>query len=296
MKKLILDDISVECLVESEGKSFHPEFLFPDFDPSKISDHEHWLRSRFIDHASGRLLMSIHTYVIRTPEYICLVDTCVGNCKQRPSTPSWNDRQGLWLQNLRSLGISPEHVDYVICTHLHVDHVGWNTVLRDGVWVPTFPNARYLFHKIEYEFWKADTSLTPANRSGANDDCFADSVDPVVQAGQAILVEGDHTIDGRLCFEASPGHTPGHICLNLQGGGKEVAFTGDLMHHPIQVVCPEWNSRFCVDPELARDTRYAYLSECVEKEKLVLAAHFASPTLGKVVSHGKDFRFVLVDD
>ena len=296
MKKLILDDVSVECLVESAGKSFHPEFLFPDFAPSIISEHEYWLLPRFIDHNSGRLLMSIHTYIIRTPDYICLVDTCVGNCKQRPSTPAWNDRQGPWLQNLKSLGISPEDVDYVVCTHLHVDHVGWNTVFRDGIWVPTFPNARYLFHRIEYEFWQENISLDPAARSGANDECFADSVTPVVQAGQAVLVESDHVIDRRLCFEASPGHTPGHICLNLQSGGKDVAFTGDLMHHPIQVACPDWNSRFCVDPELARDSRYAYLHDCAEKEKLVLAAHFASPTLGKVVPEKKGFRFAAVDE
>jgi glyoxylase-like metal-dependent hydrolase (beta-lactamase superfamily II) len=291
MKPLHFAGITVERLVEAEGPSFFPGFIFPEHDPAALQAEREWLEPRFFDAATGRLVMSLHTYVIRTAHHTILVDTCVGNDKERPSTRPWHRMRTPWLDNLKAMGVAPEAVDFVLCTHLHVDHVGWNTRLENGRWVPTFPNARYLFHKVEYAHWEAEARA--AGGSGTGDGCFADSVLPVVEAGRARFVDGDHALDDALHLEPTPGHTPGHVCLNLKAGGAGCVFSGDLMHHPVQIAYPEWNSRFCVDPALSRRTRQRFVERHADTETLILAAHFARPTAGRIVSHGGRCRFAV---
>jgi len=290
MEALRFGDITVERLVEAEGPSFYPAFLLPDSDADGIEAERPWLEPHFFHPRSGRFIASVHSFVIRTRHHTILVDTCIGNHKERPSTPGWHRQELPWLERLAAIGVAPEAVDVVLCTHLHVDHVGWNTRLVDGRWVPTFANARYLFHKDEYAHWSSGAEVGDG-RAGSSDGCFEDSVLPVMAAGQALLVEGDHQLDDGLVLEPSPGHSPGHMCLNLAAGGRRATFSGDVLHHPVQCARPEWNSRFCHDPARSRATRRAFLERHGDADVVVLGAHFAAPTAGRVVTSGGGRRF-----
>jgi|TARA_B100000315_G_scaffold209640_1_gene205504 glyoxylase-like metal-dependent hydrolase (beta-lactamase superfamily II) len=285
MEKLHFGDVTVERCVESEGPSFYPGFIFPDWDEDAFAaERRDWIDPLYFDEESGRLLMSLHSYIIRTPHHTILVDTCVGNDKHRPDTKPWHMRQTPFLEDLTAMGVAPEEVDFVMCTHLHVDHIGWNTKLEDGRWTPTFPNAKYLFHETEYAYWeKAD--MGDGGSGMTRRDAFEDSVLPVMEAGQAVLVEGDHAIDDTLQLEPSPGHSPGHVFLNLETEHGSAVFTGDVMHHPVQIAYPEWNSRFCYDPPQSQRTREAIVERTADTSTLVLAAHFAMPVAGHIVSN-----------
>lgn len=290
MTPLAFGDVTVTRVVENEGPSFFPQFLLPDSTEAAIDAEGSWLEPRFFDRTSGRFVMSVHSYLIRTPHHTILVDTCVGNDKERPSTKPWHRQHTPWLDRLGAAGVAPTDVDFVLCTHLHVDHIGWNTRLVNGRWEPTFPNAKYLFDKTEFEHWEA-TAEADMGRSGANDESFADSVAPVVEARQALLVDGDHAIDDTLWLEPSPGHSPGHVCLNLSAGGRNAVFSGDLMHHPVQCAHPRWNSRFCYDQTRSRATREHFVDRHTDTDTIILAAHFASPTAGRIVQAGDRCRF-----
>ena len=289
MRTLDFGGVTVDRVVETEGPSFHPGFIFPDATDAAMAGEMDWLLPHFFDPDSGRLLMSLHSYVIRTKHHTILVDTCVGNGKERPSTPAWHRRDTGWLDDLRAMGVPPDSVDFVLCTHLHVDHVGWNTRLEDGRWVPTFPNARYLFHRQEYAHW--ETHEMPHVGAGTTEGSFEDSVLPVVRAGLADFVDGDHAIEDGLFLEASPGHTPGHVCLHLEGGGDHALFTGDMMHHPVQIAYPEWNSRYCHDPALSRATRKFFVERYADTATQILAAHFPQPVAGRIVPNGARYEF-----
>jgi len=286
MKNLAVGNISISRVVETEGPFLQPQQLLPDSTAEVIESHKHWLTPHFLA-PDGMFVMSIHTYVLQTKHHTILVDTCIGNDKERSLFPAWSRMQGPYLQNLEQLaGVKPEQVDYVLCTHLHVDHVGWNTRLVDGRWVPTFPNAKYLFARKEWEYWKGEYE---AGRD-AGDGAIADSVLPIVEAGKAVLVEGDHAIDDEVWLDPTPGHTPGHVCVHVKSGGKEAIMTGDMMHHPVQCAEPQWSSGFCTDPEQSRQTRRAFLDRYADSGVTILAAHFASPTAGHIVPAGNTWR------
>jgi glyoxylase-like metal-dependent hydrolase (beta-lactamase superfamily II) len=181
-------------------------------------------------------------------------------------------------KGLAATGLTVNDIDYVMCTHMHVDHVGWNTRWVDGRWVPTFPRARYLFSGEEWAFWRHE-----------KDECIADSVRPVVEAGLADLVQPAHAIDRWLAFEPSPGHTPGHACIRLTTAAGDAVFAGDLMHRVVQVAEPQWSSRFCYEPARAAATRRAFVERFVDSGVLILPAHF--PTPGYIVREGGETRF-----
>jgi glyoxylase-like metal-dependent hydrolase (beta-lactamase superfamily II) len=281
-KPLQFGDITIDRCVESEGDFFPAAMFFPDSTEAMIDAQRDWLEPHFMKPKSigGGMLGGIFTYVIRTDRHTILVDTCVGNDKERTMTPNWHMKQTGWLDDLRAMGVAPESVDFVMCTHLHVDHVGWNTQLVDGRWVPTFPNARYIFHKTEYEAWEKSQD------NPAMDGCFKDSVLPVVEAGNADLVTSDYAVNDAIWLEPSPGHTPGHVCINLKGGGKHALFTGDSFHHPLQVAYPEWSSAFCSDKQMSADTRHRIVDKLCDTDSYMMAAHFAAPTAGRVVANG----------
>ena len=178
-----------------------------------------------------------------------------------------------------------------MCTHPHVDHVGWNTKLEDGRWVPTFPNAKYLFHEDEYAHWETEEMSEGAGniRRAA----YEDSVLPIVSAGQAIMVNDGHQLEDSLYVESSPGHTPGHAFLRLECPNGGAVFTGDCMHHPVQVAYPEWNSRYCFDPEKSAATRRDIVERCEDADTVVLAAHFAVPVAARIISKGDRWKLVL---
>jgi glyoxylase-like metal-dependent hydrolase (beta-lactamase superfamily II) len=197
-----------------------------------------------------------------------------------------------YLEELGKAGVQPEEIDFVMCTHLHIDHVGWNTRLQDGRWVPTFPNAKYIFARKEYEFWEE------RDRSGAEGpvpNVFDDSVLPVMEAGQAELVEMDYQFDNGLWFEPAPGHTAGNVVINLKSGDATAVLSGDVMHHPLQLARPDWSSRACEDHAQSARTRRALIERYADTPTLMCPAHFASPSMGHIVSRGDAFTYRLVD-
>jgi glyoxylase-like metal-dependent hydrolase (beta-lactamase superfamily II) len=293
MKPLQLGEFNVSRVVESEGPAFAHDFLFPDSTDEALAPHLGRLAPRFIDSESGKLVLSFHSYVIRTGRHVILVDSCVGNDKERPERPNWHRQRFPYLDNLAAAGVRPEEVDFVLCTHMHGDHVGWNTRLDNGRWVPTFPNAKYIFARAEFEFWQRQASAAPPD-APVNHGSFADSVLPVVEAGRAVLVDSDHAIEDGVWLEPAPGHTPGNVVVNLASGGARAVLAGDVIHHPLQFAYPEWSSRFCEDPAQSRATRTALIERLAGDGEVLLTAHFPTPTAGRVAASGEAFDFELL--
>ena len=277
-------------VVETEGPEFAPGFLLPDASPEALAPHRGWLEPRFLDPVSGKLVLAVQSYLLRTSRHVVLVDSCVGNGKERRFHAPWSRRASPeWLDRLAALGAAPEDVDFVLCTHLHADHVGWNTRLVDGRWTPTFPNARYVFARTELEYWLA------LNEKGRkySDGCIDDSVLPVIEAGQAEIVADDHALDDEIRLRPSPGHTPGHVCIELASGGRRAVLSGDVCHTPLQCREPGWSAVGCADRAQSAATRRAFLDAHCETDVLVMTAHFPSPSTGYVRRMGEAFDFVL---
>jgi glyoxylase-like metal-dependent hydrolase (beta-lactamase superfamily II) len=256
--------------------------LLPDATPERLEAHAHWLRPRFLDD-KGRIIASVHALVIESDGRRIVVDTCIGNDKQR-TNPYWTNLQGPFLSDMAAAGFPRESIDTVLCTHMHVDHVGWNTMLVDGRWVPTFPAARYLFSRAEWAYWRE----LPDNADG---DVIGDSVRPIVDLGLADLVESNHRITDEVWLEPTPGHTPGHASVRIRSQGVDAVITGDLMHHPVQCAEPQWQSNFDVDVEAARRTRREFLARYSDSAVLVFGTHFATPSAGRIVRDGAAWRF-----
>jgi glyoxylase-like metal-dependent hydrolase (beta-lactamase superfamily II) len=280
-------DTTIDRVVEFQEPVFPAPAIFPDATAVAIEAHRAWLEPRLLDPATGHLVLSFHTFVVRTPRRTIVVDTCGGNDKPRPGKPRYHQKRWPYLERLAAAGVKPEDVDVVVCTHLHVDHVGWNTRLVDGRWVPTFPRARYLFARREWEFWCEEYR----SARFTSDPYHEDSIVPVLDAGQVDLVEGDHRIDESVWLEPTPGHTPGHVCVHVAGGGREAVMSGDLMHHAVQCAEPDWSSCFCVDPAHSRRTRRAFLERYAGTDTLIMPAHFPAPSAGRIVRAGGAWRF-----
>src|SRR6201996_4969561 len=242
-----------------------------------------WLQPHFADER-GRLKMSIHALVVETPERRIVVDTCLGNDKQGRRIPTWNNLQLPFLADLAAAGFPRESIDTVLCTHLHVDHVGWNTMLVDGKWVPTFPQARYLMGRIEYEHWSK-----PQGREDMVTG-FGDSVQPVFDAGLVDLVETDARICEEIDLVPTIGHTPGHVSVRIRSRGEAALITGDFMHHPCQIAHPEWASTADSDPAQGQRTREQMFASLADTPVLVIGTHFAGATAGRIVRDGTTYR------
>jgi glyoxylase-like metal-dependent hydrolase (beta-lactamase superfamily II) len=241
-----------------------------------------WLYPHFVDDAD-RMILSIHALLVEAPGLRLVVDTCIGNDKargivgKRPlSTP--------FLDHLAEAGWTPESVDVVVCTHLHVDHVGWNTRLVDGEWVPTFSRARYLIGERELEHWRASPE-------GEQHEILADSVTPIFDAGLAELVEMDHVISPNIRLIPTPGHTPGHVSVMIESDGERAVITGDMTHHPCQLGHPDWTPPFDSDRDASVAMRRAMFAAWADEPILVIGTHYAGPTAGHVVRDGEAFRF-----
>jgi glyoxylase-like metal-dependent hydrolase (beta-lactamase superfamily II) len=281
-----IGDVTVTKVVEMEvtgGSRFIlPQATYEEILPIK------WLQPHFADER-GRLKMSIHALVIEAPGggtngQRIVVDTCLGNDKEGRRIPTWNNLHGPFLADLAAAGFPRESIDTVFCTHLHVDHVGWNTMLVDGKWVPTFPKARYLMGRTEFAHWQSQHD---------RDDMaavFADSVKPVHDAGLVDLVDSDaHICDG-ISLVPTPGHTPGHVSVRISSEGEEALITGDFMHHPCQIARPDWCSTADTDPAAAKATRERMLEELSARPVLVIGTHFAGATAGRIVRDGDAYR------
>lgn len=285
-----LGDVTVTRVTEQCGPGFAPDFLYPDWDPAVLEAHRALMIPDCYDEARAKFIASIHTWVVRTRHHTILIDTCCGNDKERPQVARFHRLRTPFLDRLAAAGVAPEQVDYVLCTHLHADHCGWNTRLVDGRWMPTFPNARYVFSKAEHDHWSG-----PAGREGFNAGVFADSVLPVIASGRTELIDGSGALGDALTFHPTPGHSPGHVAVRLADGDGEGLFGGDIMHQPLQVVRPDWNSRFCADPDPARASRRWLLEEAAERAALVFTAHFANTSAGRVSRRGDAFAWRFAD-
>jgi len=280
--------IEVMRIKETLGAAFPPQYLLPDLPPEAVERHLGWLAPNHYDEAKKRFVMGTHTWLLRTKHHTILVDTCIGNHKPRPHSPGFDNLEQPYLERLAQAGFKPEDVDFVLCTHLHVDHIGWNTQLRDGRWVPTFPNAKVICSVAELKSAEAK-----ARANDPEDDHLAqwqDSLLPVLEAGLLQSVEGTHELEDGVTIEPTPGHTPGHVVLRTESGGERMLFAGDLCHHPLQVYYPDTNSRFCEDAAVARAMRRKILAGCVESGALLAPAHWGAPHAGRIEANAANFR------
>ena len=285
-----ISGIEVRRVEEMLRPGFDPAFLYPNYDKAVLAGHPLLARPEFLDAASGRLMSSMQSWLVRAGREIILIDTGCGNGKVRehPAFRRFHMLDLPYLDNLAACGVRPEDVTLVVNTHLHVDHVGWNTRLENGRWVPTFPNAKYVFSRVDREHW--DPAANPA-LPAVNAGVFEDSVAPVIESGQARLVEMNDRLGDNFVIEPAPGHTPGHVVFRLLDGGEEAVFTGDVMHHPIQVYRPEWSSAFCTDSRAAVRSRRRVLEHCAECAARVFPAHFGAPHVGRVRRRADGFAF-----
>jgi glyoxylase-like metal-dependent hydrolase (beta-lactamase superfamily II) len=281
MDRLTVGDAAVVRVEEMVDTTFTASGFFVGFDPEGLRPHLSWLAPRYYIPERDALVFSMHAWLVKTGRHTVLIDTCIGNDKERMPRAHWHHLQTPFLDRLRAAGTAPEAVDYVMCTHLHADHVGWNTRLDDGRWVPTFPNARYLFARVEYDHWFKNPDPNPIRRAA-----FLDSVLPIVEAGRADMIEDGHEVDGSFTVELAPGHTPGNVHIRLASRGSEAVFAGDSIHHPMQVYEVGWSTVACVDPAAAAASRRRLLERCVERGSLLLPAHFAAPH----AAHVRDTR------
>jgi glyoxylase-like metal-dependent hydrolase (beta-lactamase superfamily II) len=240
------------------------------------------------------MLITYQTFVVRTPRHTILVDTCTGENKDHPSPFDFPGKER-WRNELFALGLSYEQIDYVFCTHLHIDHTGWNTTLRDGRWVPTFPNAKYIFHKREYAAWEAENKRAAEvpgdDRQQLLGKVFRYNCLPIVEAGQALLVDDDYALDDTVTLTPTPGHSPCHCCVNISSKGQRAVITGDMMHHVIQCREVDWSPGVDWDPKQAAVSRRKFLSAVAETDTVILPIHFPAPTAGFVKADGDRFNY-----
>jgi len=270
--------------------------MFPAYDPELGRKHLAELDPIVFDSASGRMVITYQTFLVRTPRLTVLIDTCTGEDKGYPAPYDFPKQP--WLDNFRAAGLRFEDITHVFCTHLHFDHCGWNTMLRNGRWTPTFPNAKYIFHKGEYAHWEAVTSRSPLPpgilKGGLPGNSWSYNCRPIVEAGQALMVDDTFELDDAFTLTPTPGHSPHHCCVNIRSRGQQAIVTGDMMHHALQCREPDWSTIFDTDPALAAQSRRRFLGQVADTGALVLPIHFPNPTTGLVAADGDRFRYTFV--
>ncbi|MBW2143889.1 MAG: MBL fold metallo-hydrolase [Deltaproteobacteria bacterium] len=279
-----IGDISVTLVKETEIQVGHDfQGMLPDADPAVLEANADWLKPHFIDD-DWNMKVSVHAYVLETQDKTIIVDTCMGNDRVLPGYEDMSNLQTSFLSDLNDAGYPPESVDLVVCTHLHFDHVGWNSRFVDSKWVPTFPNAKYLFGRMDYE------SCVAGDQGAAI--TFDDAVKLVFDAGLAELVDTDQRITSEIRLEPTPGHSPGHMSVRISSNGEEAVITGDVLHHPVQFVAPEWQMIADSDPEQAVETRKDFRSRYGDQPVLIFGTHFGPPYAGHLVSDGHRWKFL----
>ena len=281
--KFNVGDLTIHRAIEQEASFFPALELFPQLTPERLAENRDWMRKAKALDESDVLILCFQSYIVKTPHHTILIDSCIGNHKERPGRPNWHQKtDDNYMRALGAAGVSVNDIDYVMCTHLHVDHVGWNTRLENGRWVPTFPKARYIFEKSEFDYWTAQNAKAAVPP-------FADSVLPVVEAKRADIVSTDFAIGDHVRILPTPGHTPGHAAFTLGKGKDSAVFSGDLMHSPLQTLHPELSPKFDVDPAQAAVTRRSFLERYCDTDTLCCTAHFPSPSVGKIRRKGDGF-------
>jgi len=288
MDQITLGDVVITRVEETHGPIMAPGDFFPGSPNAVWEANKEMLSPDHLDPETNLIAVATQTWVLQSEGKTILIDTGVGNGKERPYVPQWGHLNTDFLGNLERAGFKPEDVDVVVNTHLHVDHVGWNTYLEGNAWVPTFPNAVYLMAKADFDFWNPVNETNPRFGRG-NQNVFEDSVLPVHQAGQTILWEERYSIDGTLTLELAPGHTPGSSVLKLVSGSDRALFAGDLLHTPLQIVNPDMHSCFCEDIPAANATRRRLLGWAADANALVLPAHLVGHGGAEVARNGDAF-------
>lgn len=278
-----IGDVEITRIVEVYNWEDDITMLLPDATPDTVKAYP-WLVPHFAT-PEGRMLISFQCFVMRTPTRSIMLDTCIGNDRQR-EFPVFTNMRTTFLQDLEYAGFKREEIDTVLCTHLHFDHVGWNTHLVDGKWVPTFPNARYLFGRFEFEHWRVLLQTNAYHDLNH----MSDAVMPVVEAGLVDLIEPDHEICPELSLMPTPGHTPGHVSIVIQSRGERAIITGDMMHNPIQFELPGELTRFDMQKDVASQTRVDFVDQVANSGTLVIGSHFSDPSGGYVVRDDKGCR------
>ena len=283
-----IGDVTISRIVEVGGFADNISMLFAGADAEWLKQYT-WLEPHFMT-PDGRMIISFHAFLLRTPTRRIMIDTCIGNDRQRPYDV-FNNLATTFLADLATAGCPADTIDTVLCTHLHFDHVGWNTQRVNGRWVPSFPNARYLFARKEWVHTKK--LIDDQDPHYAH---YADCIEPILNAGLADFVETDHRLCDEVWLEPTHGHTAGHVSVRIRSCGKDAVITGDLMHHPVQCCVPERHGNFDADPVMAAKTRREFLARYEDRRALVLGSHFADPTAGWFVRHADAWRFQLLDE
>jgi glyoxylase-like metal-dependent hydrolase (beta-lactamase superfamily II) len=256
-------------IVEFHGPTHDAQWMLPDAPPRVLHANVSLLRDRFWTPRTNRLVFTYQLWLLKMRDAIVVIDTGCGNHKDRVS-PYQNKINTPVIDWLEAVGAPPGTVTHVLHTHLHSDHVGWNTLLVDGRWAPTFPNATYYMPELDYRLFSTRQALSM--KPEMYDAVIADSVDPVVQAGLARFIKPGDEVAG-LVASATPGHTPGHLTYTFRLGGDEIIFAGDVLHSPVQVICPHLNTRWCEDQQQARESRHALLCHAANNDAAVIPAH-----------------------
>jgi glyoxylase-like metal-dependent hydrolase (beta-lactamase superfamily II) len=286
---VILGNISISQIEESVQPSFVPHELLLGDTSEALEKHMHWLAPLHYDVTAGRFRTSVRSYLVKTGRHNVLIDCCGGNHKNRPYFPRFDQRNHDWLGRLAAAGVAPEDVDFVMCTHLHADHVGWNTVLEDGRWRPTFPNAKYIVHRRELDRW--NPRHAGHRFSSHNEFTWEDSILPIVEAGQSIAVDDGYTLDDTFTVEPTPGHTLAHVAIRMRSQDANAIFSGDVMHVPLQVHYPHWGTSLDDDPELGVKSRLSLLESCAESRTLLLPTHFVPGDGCFITRNSEGFAF-----
>ena len=265
---------------ETYGATYPLRRIFPDCTDELLALHREWLAPHHYDADSGLIKLSVHSWLLEIGGRKILIDSCCGNSKSKPDRPAWHMLNVPWLERLAAAGCKPEDIDLVMCTHLHHDHVGWNTRQRDGRWVPTFPNARYVFSKKDVDYFSAldaDPATAPAELG-----TFRECVVPIIDADRADLVDGPCRLNEFIEIEPAPGHSPGHVFFKLESAGKRGVFAGDVLHHLLQVYFPDWNFPKNSDADQARASRRRLLDYCASTNALMFPGHVGFPFAGTI--------------
>ncbi len=286
---LSVGNITIQRVVEMEQPLFDPHAFFPTLTKEMLEENRAWMEAPgYIDKATGKLVLCIQSYIVRTPHHNILIDTCVGNHKHRPHRPFWHMMTSdKYEKGFKATGLGFEDIDYVMCTHLHVDHTGWNTRLENGRWVPTFPKAKYVFADRELQFWTDRHKKDP-------DACpwVTDSVLPIVEARRTEIVKSNHHLNDLVSLIPTPGHTIDHYAVHVGKQGHDAVITGDMIHSPLQARYPELGMMADYDSKIAGETRRTFFNRFADTSTLVCTGHFPSPSIGRFTKWGDGFKYV----
>lgn len=289
---LTLGSIRARKVTDIETMAFATNDIFPGLLESDRSRVGGAIGLPYVQPDGQEIMLSFYSTLLEFAGKTVLIDTCCGNDKSRPERPGWHQRAGDYLERLAEAGKRPEDIDYVMCTHLHADHVGWNTRLVDGRWVPTFPNAEYIFGRTEYQHWQREKDRQPTRRLLYGS--FDDSVLPVIESGQAKLVDPDFSPLPGMHLEDAAGHTPGSMLIHVEENGRRLIVTGDVLHHAVQLLVPDLPTRFCHDPEQANAVRGRLLGRAADSGAVVVPGHFCGHPFGRITEEDGHYRFTPV--